>query len=198
MPLSGKLAVWSVAGVGVWMSAVALPKFPGEYWNEKARVAVRNREYPEAITYGEKSLATEKANPFTYLHIGQAHRLMALKLPSAMRKPHYQDAVASFKAGLALFPQDEELWVRYAQALEGMADFRAAGDAYREAINLDPNLGVIRSHYSRFLRRVGREEEADEQAKFASEASSKNLAPIPLHRNLSEPDHQDEQPEGGK
>ena len=197
MSLPGKIAVYSVAGLGIWIIVGALPKFPGEYWCEKSRVAIRNRDYPAAIAHGQKSLESDKGNPFTHLHIGQAHRITAETLPRATRAPHYQAAIGSFKAGLTLFPQDEELWVRYAQALEGSGDFRAAGEAYREAINLDPNLGVIRSHYSRFLRRVGRDEDADEQASLASKASSMNLAPVPLHRNLSEPEHQDEQPAGG-
>ena len=191
--LPGKLAIGSVAGLGVWIIVAALPKFPGEYWSEKARVAVRNRDYPAALAHGERSLAADKTNPFTYLHIGQAHRITAELSPRGTKTPHYQAAIASFHAAIALYPNDEEIWVRLAQALEGSGDFKAAGDAYRTAVNLDPNLGVIRSHYSRFLRRVGRDEEADEQAAFAREASLKNLAPIPLHRNLSEPEHRDEQ-----
>jgi tetratricopeptide (TPR) repeat protein len=104
--------------------------------------------------------------------------------------------VEAFRAGLALFPQDEELWVRYAQTLDGLGDFKEAGNAYREAVNLDPNLGVLRSYYSRHLQKVGREAEAEEQKKLASEASQKNLAPVPLHRSLSEPEHPDEQTNG--
>ena len=193
----GRYAVGGVVGIGVWIVAVALPKFPGEYWNEKARVAVRNRDFVTAIAHGERSLAADKTNPFTYLHIGQAHRITAELSPRATRAPHYQAAIASFQAAIALYPQDEEIWVRFAQALEGSGDFKAAGDAYRVAVNLDPNLGLIRSHYSRFLRRIGREEEADEQAAFARESSLKNLAPVPLRRNLSEPEHQDEQLSNG-
>ena len=194
--LTSKVAAWSVAGIGVWICVIALPKFPGEYWCEKARVAVRNRDYGKAISDGQKALEWENINPFIHLHIGQAHRITAEKTARALRKPHYLTAAESFKEGLKLFPQDEELWVRYAQTLEGLGDFRAAGDAYRQAVNLDPNLGVIRSHYSRFLRKVGREEEADEQAKMAAEASKKNLAPIPVYRNIYEPDNKDEVPAG--
>lgn len=188
-----KVATWTTAGIGVAICVIALPKFPGEYWSEKARVAVRNRDYPAAITYGQKSLEFEKGNPFTHLHIGQAHRLIAEKTARPARKPHYDAAINSFRAGLTLFPQDEETWVRYAQALEGRGDFKEAGEAYREAINLDPNLGIIRSHYSRYLKKVGRELEADEQSGFAAKASSMNLAPIPLRRHLAEPDENNEQ-----
>jgi tetratricopeptide (TPR) repeat protein len=179
------------AGIGVAICAIALPKFPGEYWCEKARVAVRNKQYPEAIEFGRKSLAWEKRNPFTHLHIGQAHRLMAARIAPALRKPLYDAAIASFKQGLDLFPQDEELWVRYAQALEGNGRFKEAGEAYRVAINLDPKLGVIRGHYSRFLARVGREAEAEEQAEFAANASRLNLAPIPVHQNLAGPEEEE-------
>ena len=188
-----KIAIFTTAGIGVAICIVALPKFPGEYWCEKARVAVRNRDYQAAIAHGQKALEWEKGNPFTHLHMGQAHRITAEKTARPARKPHYDAAINSFLAGMKLFPQDEELWVRYAQALEGRGDFKAAGDAYREAVNLDPNLGVIRSHYARYLKKIGRETEAEEQARFAAHANSMNLAPIPLHRHLAEPEHQDEQ-----
>ena len=111
-------------------------------------------------------------------------------MPRAARGSNYTAAVEAFKAGLDLFPQDEELWVRYAQGLEGLGDYKAAGEAYREAINLDPNLGIIRSHYSGHLRRVGREAEAEEQKAFASQASQVNLAPIPAFRQLAAPEEE--------
>ena len=188
--LPSKIAVWAVAGIGVWICVSGLPKFPSEYWCEKARVAIRNRDHAAAITYGQKALETEKRNPFIYLHIGQGYRFAAAKLARPAREPDLLKAKEAFLSGLNLFPQDEELWVRYAQTLEGLGDLRAAGDAYREAINLDPNLGVIRTHYSGYLRRVGREEEAEEQARQASAASSKDLDPIPLQRHSLELGHQ--------
>ncbi len=187
-----KASVWAAAGLGVWMIISGLPKFPGEYWCEKARVAVRNYDYTAAIAHGKKALESEKKNPFIYLHLGRGYQLSAQKLPRAARTATYTGAVDAFKAGLDLFPQEEELWVRYAQGLEGLGDFKAAGLAYREAINLDPNLGIIRSHYSGHLRRVGREAEANEQAELASQASRVNLAPIPAFRQLAAPDDEQE------
>lgn len=187
---ASKAAAWSVAGLGVWMGISGLPKFPGEYWCEKSRVAVRNHDYPAAIAHGKKALESEKKNPFIYLHLGRGYQLSAQRMPRAARGSNYTAAVESFKAGLDLFPQDEELWVRYAQGLEGLGDYKAAGEAYREAINLDPNLGIIRSHYSAHLRRVGRETEAEEQKAFASQASQVNLAPIPAFRQLAAPEEE--------
>ncbi len=189
---ASRVAVWAVAGVGVWMGISGLPKFPGEYWCEKSRVAVRNHDYSAAIAHGKKALESEKRNPFIYLHMGRGYQLSAQRMPRAARAATYTAAVEAFKAGLDLFPQDEELWVRYAQGLEGLGDFKAAGEAYREAINLDPNLGIIRSHYSGHLRRVGREAEADVQTELASQASSVNLAPIPAFRQLAAPDDEQE------
>lgn len=188
-----KIALWISAGISVAICAIALPKFPGEYWCEKARVAVRNRQYAEAIEYGKKSLEREQRNPFTHFHIGQAHRLTAENTFRPLRKPHYEEAIAAFEKGLNLFPQDEALWVRYAQALEGSGRFKEAGEAYREAINLDPQLGIIRSYYSRYLGRMGRESEAKEQAAFASKAHSMNLAPVPVYQELGAPEAEADQ-----
>lgn len=191
--VASKIALWMSAGIGVAICAIALPKFPGEYWCEKSRVAVRNKQFEEAIEYGKKSLEWEQGNPFTHFQIGQAHRGIAEQTLRALRKPHYEAAIVSFEKGLKLFPQDETLWVRYAQALEGSGQFVEAGAAYREAINLDPNLGVIRSFYSRFLARMGREAEAQEQAAFASKASSMNLAPISVYQQLTESELESDQ-----
>lgn len=155
---------WAIPALGIAILFAGLPKLPGEYWCEKARIALRNRDFDAAIEFAEKGIAREKRNPELYFHLGEANRALAASIRvRQQRTPYFEAAVAAYKKGLQLFPQDENLWIRLGQALDGLRAFAEAESAYLTAINLDPNLSVLYTYYSVHLELRGRTEEAQEQ-----------------------------------
>jgi O-antigen ligase len=179
---------WSMAVLGIAICAWGLPKLPGEYWCEQARIALRNGRYDEAIRLGERALQHERRNPFLYMHIGEAHRASGAVMPiRSLAQRHYEDAVENYKKGLELFPQDESLWVRLGQALDGLRDFSGAEAAYLTAIRLDPNLGVLHAYYAAHLNARGREAEAEVELAKGQRLTAENLSLIG-HSTLPKPE----------
>lgn len=170
---------WSLPVLGVWICVAGLTKYPGEYWTEKTRVAVRDRKFAEAVQLGQKALGYEKGNPELYFHLGGAYRGMAMMTPGAFaKKPHLEASVEIYRKGLEIFPYDSHLLVRKAQSLDELGRFKEAGEAYRAATALDPNLADVHAYYARHLAQMGREAEAEEQLQKAKSLAQKDLTPI--------------------
>jgi len=167
------LARFTLPALGLWMLASGLPKLPGEYWAEKARVALRNRQFDDSLAFSARALAVEQRNPFVYAYVGQAHRLTAEGMPlHTLREPRLHAAIAGYRNAIRLYPQEESFWVRLAQAYDLLGEYRDARIAYQTALRLDPNLMVIHSYYAKHLRESGEPQQADAQLRRAAEISA--------------------------
>ncbi len=114
--------------------------WPAEIQAEKARAALRDDEYLQAIVEGKKGLALDPTNPELYHHIGEARLFSAGRFRSrVMADALYRDAAKYLQQGLELFPQDVWRQINLAQALDSGGLHDEAYLVYREAIRLDPN-----------------------------------------------------------
>jgi tetratricopeptide (TPR) repeat protein len=165
--------------VAVWMLVISVSRLPGEYWTEETRKALRDRKVPRVPALASKAIRYDSGNPEAYFYQGEAYRIIggAQKIRTLRRTP-FEQAVTAYDAALRLFPQDENVWVRRAQALDGLQRYAEAENAFLTAIQLDPNLGALRWYYAKHLRLVGREEEVERQVAKAVELKSSNLARI--------------------
>lgn len=160
--------VWRLAlpALGLWMLVLLALRFPGEYWCEKARVALRDRRLTAAVELAHRALGHQQRNPELWFHLAEAHRALGHQaLIPTERHAHFTEAVAACDRSLAIFPLDEHVLVRRAQALDELSRFAEARESYRKAIEHDPKLGVLHAYYAQHLFRVGRFEEA--RASFA-------------------------------
>jgi len=115
-------------------------------------------------------------NPDLYFYLGEANRVLASRIMDPfMRQRNLERAAAAFNAGLNVFPQDENMLVRYGQVLDGMRQFAAADVLYQRALHWDPNLGAIRTYYESHLTAEGKKAEADAMA-----ADWANYKPAPV------------------
>lgn len=170
---------WILLPVGVAIAALGLPKLPGEYWCEEARKALRNQDFSRAITFAERGLRTESQNPDIWFYLGEAHRSQAIRSPvRSLRGPALERAVAAYQQGLKVFPQSENHWVRLGQSLDGLARFPEAEVAYRNAMALDPALGILHAYYAAHFQARGREEEAEAQMALARTKTPEDVARI--------------------
>jgi tetratricopeptide (TPR) repeat protein len=165
--------------VAVWMLVIAFSRFPGEYWTEEARKALRDRKFVAVPPLAGKAIRYDSGNPEAYFYQGEAYRIVAVaQRIRALRRPAFEQAVAAYDAALRLFPQDENVWVRRGQALDGLQRYAEAETCFLTAIRLDPNLGALYWYYAAHLRLVGREDAVDVQVAKAVELKSSNLARI--------------------
>jgi O-antigen ligase len=175
--------------LSIWMLASGGPKFPGDYWCERARVALYYRNYGSAVEFALKSLRFEKKNPDSYYLLAGAYGGIARSaIDPVTRRAILDSAIAASREGLKLFPQDEHALVRLARTLDAAKRFREAGEAYRDAIAVDPKLGSLRAYFARHLAAVGRNDEAREQLEQARIlGSTRDLSAIVRGTSLLEP-----------
>ncbi len=173
--------IWRLAlpALGIWMTIAIARTFPGEYWCEKARVALRNHRLTAAIELAQHALRLDQRNPELWFHLGEAQRALGLAAPlPPERRSRFTDAVAAYDRSLAIFPLDEHVLVRRSQALDELSRFAEAKAGYRKAIEHDPNLGVLHAYYAQHLFRVGRHEEAHAEFAEARRLGSQDLRTI--------------------
>ena len=169
----------AIAALGVWMAVAGLSKLPGEYWCERARVALRDRRFELSIQFAERALSYQRRNPDLYFHLGEANRSLGLSTAGRAEKRRcFEASVEAYRQSLAIMPLDEHVLVRFAQSLDELGRFAEAREAYETAIRHDPQLGVLHAYFARHLARVGRADEAHERLSEARRLSSANLQNI--------------------
>ena len=134
--------------LGTGLLALALLAWPGELLTERARLQLRDEEYPEAASSATQGLRLDPWNPFAYFHLGEALRLQAELEPLfAGRQARREQADRAFQQGLRIFPQDENLLVRRAQVLDRLRRFDEAEASFQAALAADPRLEVLQELY---------------------------------------------------
>jgi len=179
--------------MGVFILWRGLPLLPGEYCAELARTSLRDHNYGDAIKYAQMGIGPavpsvtdtdgqqqqpdllhkllsktgpNPKNPNLYFYLGEANRALGMR----MRNPYvghiyFGRADEAFKAGLNVFPQDENMLVRDAEALDGARRYPEAEAVYQKALRMDPNLEVISVSYENHLKAEGKAGEAEAVAR---------------------------------
>lgn len=163
--------------LGLTLLAIAFKRFPSEYWESRARIAVLEQRYEDAIANARQALGTESKNPFIFYTLGEAHRRHSL-LRENTADLELREAERAFRSALSIFKDDEFTLIRLGQTLDSLSEFRSARQAYQNALALDPNLGVLYGYYARHLQRVGRPEEAKVAYERGQQLTALNLAPF--------------------
>ena len=136
-------------------------RMPGEYFAERARVALRNKQYLESQRFAESGLAYERRNPDLYYYLGEAIRGRSVDEPELMIQLALWDTSAeAFEEGLLLFPQDTRLLLKFGEALDTLRRFPEADAIFRRAIANDPNFGNVYAYYGFHWLAQGRMTEA--------------------------------------
>ena len=165
-----------------WRATAVLPHMAGEYHAENARRALRDEEYARVIEISKLGLCSESRNPRLYFYLGEANRAIAIRMRhirnSKMEMAYFEEAVKAYQGGLAWFPNDENLLLRLAQALDGLGRLDEAETAYLQALQCDPNLGVLHAFYGAHLKKAGRLEESESQYRIGRELADTNVSQL--------------------
>jgi tetratricopeptide (TPR) repeat protein len=154
--------------VGVLLILFAGLYFLPEHYNEKARVAHRERQHDQEMRYADEGLKYDTENPELYRRAGSGRLYSALAGKDPLgRLGLLIEAASMQEAALALFPYDDEAWFYYAMALEGSGHLADAERAYLQMIEQNPKVFQTHEVYSNFLFRVGRVQDAQSHLKLA-------------------------------
>jgi O-antigen ligase len=148
--------------LGVWVMAMGLPKLPGEYYSEKARVALRDGKAVQALNFARAGLERESKNPNLYYYMGEARQKLADQIPNPVLAQSFRKAaIEPYEQGLTLFPEDTRLLLRLGYALTMTGEFDKGEDIFARALRADPNSAQVQTYYGYYLHHRGMLREAE-------------------------------------
>ncbi len=162
----GRLAL-PLLGAVLLVQCVRL--LPGEYFSERARMAVRDQQPGLGIRYARAGLRYDPQNPDLYHRLGAAR----VQFGHAMGDPaaaasFRNEAIQAFGQARALAPQEEIYALELASALDAAGRFEEAEGVFYETLQMDPKSISIRRYYEHHLELwrgpIATEEEAGERS----------------------------------
>lgn len=151
----------ALPALALWIFGFGLPKLPGEYYTEQARVALRDKHNLLALHFAQLGLEQETQNPDLYFYLGEARQNLAgIGPPSSFQRSFREAAIEPYRAGLRLAPQDSAMLLRLGEALTRLGDFAAAEPVFTYVLHWDPNSSLVYTYYGFFLQSAGRAVEA--------------------------------------
>ncbi len=140
-----------VLGIALIVQCVRL--FPGEYFSEHARTAVRDQQPALGILNALRGLKYDPQNPDLYYHLGQARSLLASQMEDEAASDSFRvDAIAALQTARTIAPQDEVYALALANAFDSAQRFEEAEWAYYDALQLDPKSSSVRRYYELHLK----------------------------------------------
>jgi len=147
---SGSIAV--IPAIAILVAAFTL--WPAEFFGEKARVAVRDRQYFEAWRLAEQAAVRDPQNPMLHFYAAEAqHYLTEIATEPTARAVLHEGALSSLDKALALSPRDTLFLLRRAQVLDLLGRVTESEAAYRRTIENDPNLATIYAYFGLHWKR---------------------------------------------
>ena len=143
---------FSLPVLGAAILYAGIPKIPGEYYAEKARVALRDKNFAVSVLNAKAGIAREQKNPDLYYYLGEARRNMGDALPAPMDATFYRLASEAFKQGLQLFPEDERFLLIEGWTLDSLGECDEAEKYYEQAMKWDPNSEQVQETYKTHLK----------------------------------------------
>ena len=132
----------SIPVIGVLLLIYGIPKIPGEFYSEKARVALRDGKPAEALKAALTGLSSTKDNPELYYQAGDASLRLA-EVEGSDHQRYHLEAVEMFSKGLSLFRYDSRLALKLALAQAAQGNYYEAVETVHYAGKLDPNSAFV-------------------------------------------------------
>jgi O-antigen ligase len=138
----------AIALLGAILLVQGVRLFPGEYYAECARAALRDEKPAAAISFAQKALYYEKQNPDIFFYLGRGSRALAHQRKEGEDlTPYYRAAVAAFERARVLAPLDGTYPLDIATTYDEMGHFAEAEPMYTLARALDPRFNDVSNLY---------------------------------------------------
>ena len=160
---------WVPCALGVWLSISAIPKWPAEYYSEKAKRLLSDWQLlvspdiaNEAARLSKRGLGIDTENPELFCNLGDSQAMLATQAENpALRRNLYEEAIASFHKAIELAPHDVRYVICLAWALDAIDRLDEAEATYGLALELDPNSASLHRSYAVHSRKRGELERAE-------------------------------------
>ena len=182
----------ALPALGLWLMVAGLPKIPGEYFCEKARIALRDGHSMSALDLASRGIAWDSQNPVLYYYLGQARQNLAGNGPDAPVARSFRLAASeAYREGLRLAPMDIYLLVHQGEMLTRLGDYDAADEIFQQVRRCDPNSGYADTYYGFYLQNRGMLPEAEAAYRqaallYPNTTASRNLEELEHARSASQ------------
>jgi tetratricopeptide (TPR) repeat protein len=150
LPVSSLRLATVAIGLILLLQCVRL--LPGEYFAEKARVALEYEDPEAAIVDANNALAYEQKNPNIYFYLGRSLGAIANEKRSVeKRDSYYEAALGAFDKARKLAPLDGFYALDMAYAYDAMGRFSEAEWMYGVARSRDPRSVMMSELYQTHL-----------------------------------------------
>ena len=139
-------ALAAFLGLQVWRLT------PGEYFAEKARAALRDYRFLNAIDFARKGLEYEKQNPLLFYYLGRGRVLGGdLQQSPEASASFYEAALPAYMKARELAPLDKTYAIELAFTYDALNRFSEAEWLFAEALALDPRSASTKRYYQAHL-----------------------------------------------
>ena len=184
----------ALPALSVWLLAEGGPKLPGEYFAEKARVALRDGRQLAAINFARQGLERQTNDPLLYYYMGEARLAIVEKREATglsaaadpINQSYRRDALEAYRHALDLAPDDSTLLMRVGELLTRAGEFAEAGSIFDRLLTWDPNSGTAQTYYGFYLQRLGRLDEAEAAYRHALALNGMPAANMGLEQIIRE------------
>jgi O-antigen ligase len=168
---------WLVGAVAMCLLVLSARLWPGEFYAEKARMALRDDHNADALAFARKGMAWEKHNPFLYGYLGEALHFLTLTAPDvATAQSLHEDALMAYAEGLKIYPRDTGLLLKKAQVLDVMGRYPEAEQVFEELFRLDPMFGNIYAYFGLHWQLQRHMQTAERCFRVADELGEREIA----------------------
>jgi O-antigen ligase len=138
--------------LAVTLGLQAWRQFPGEFFAEQARAALRDERPFAALSYARKGLEVEHQNPQLFYYLGRARFLAGERQAGEnARASFYQAALPAYESARRLAPLDESYPLELALTYDSLGRFAEAEWMFDEVRRLDPKSEANRQYYQAHL-----------------------------------------------
>jgi tetratricopeptide (TPR) repeat protein len=139
-------------------AAQASPQLIVVAYNEIGLIYAQQGDYSKSVEAFQKAiepgiLSSEKVNVAS-IHFNLGVALQKLNRKTEARD-HFLKAVEDFRKDLKKFPNSPELYTRLGDTLASLGDFKAAAQAFQQALNLEPHSFINYYNLARTLEFQG-------------------------------------------
>jgi O-antigen ligase len=151
-----------VAALGGWIAGhAALARRHASLGNDAKEILA----WDTALEHYRRAAALDPSFPEPHVKIGDVYRTQAMwrtgEAHRADRARLVADSVLSYQRALQLNPYDSDALLRLAAAHETGQQHDRALEAYRKALDVDPNNAFVHLRLGLFLRRIGDDAQAE-------------------------------------
>jgi tetratricopeptide (TPR) repeat protein len=153
-PLSHSLWRMLLPLLGAILLLQVMRLFPGEYYAERARAAVRDWRSSVGILNANAGLKYDLQNPDLHRHLGAAQIQLGARARDPVAAQSFRSAgIKAFEEARALAPREEIYAFELASALDEAGRFEEAESVYYDLFLLDPRSDSRRRSYDWHLER---------------------------------------------